>query len=77
MGMKISIKTLLKTNNMETIEKYSTLCFNSKKIAERNCNEIVNYFGSKLIDYKIVQSIDERLNKGYSVHYSLINTFKK
>ena len=61
---------------MEMIERYTTLCFNSKKIAEKNCNEIIKYFGSNLIDCKIVQSIDERLNKGYSVHYSLTNTFK-
>lgn len=50
---------------------YNTLSFKTKKIAEKNQAEIVEYFKDKIIKSSIKFGTDERGNDGYQVIYYL------
>lgn len=50
-------------------EKYTTLAFKTKQIAETNLKEIKEYFGDKLLKSEILFGKDERGNRGYKVIY--------
>lgn len=53
------------------MEEYKTLCFKTKKTAEKNKQEIANYFNIPLENCNVLHGIDERKNIGYYVKYFL------
>lgn len=53
------------------MEKYETLCFKTKKTAEKHKKEISDYFKIPLENCNILQGTDERNNTGYYVEYFL------
>lgn len=66
-----------KIKNGEEVEVYDTLAFKTKKIAEKNEQEIRDYFKDRLISSKISTGKDERGNYGFQVIYTLNKEYKK
>jgi hypothetical protein len=52
-------------------EKYKTLSFKTKAIAEKNKQEIINHFGDRVLNTTILSGVDERGNNGFFVQYNL------
>ena len=53
------------------VEIYDTDSFETKIIAEKNQEEIKDYFGERLLESEIVNGIDDKGNYGYQVKYKL------
>jgi hypothetical protein len=53
------------------VEKYRTLSFKTKEIAEKNKKNIESYFGERVLNSNIIRGIDERGSDGFFVEYSL------
>ena len=51
--------------------QYRTLCFKTKRIAQKNELEIKQYFKSFLLSSEINEGIDERGKSGFFVQYTL------
>ena len=53
------------------MSQYRTLCFKTKKIAQKNELEIKQYFKNFLISSEINEGTDERGKNGFFVQYIL------
>ena len=53
------------------IQKYRTLSFKLKREAEKNRQQMVEYFGNRILDSSVDYGIDERGDYGFYVKYDL------